>query len=118
MQFTIRLIPILTPLSFHKTVPLTLFYTLSLGKVVLHVMVPQPYRFPFDFLQRYGNLTILKFCFKWVKVMLPYTGGVGKTSFNPEQRRHQRCNHYILGYTDAVQLQRRSTAAVMITASL
>jgi hypothetical protein len=28
-----------------------------------------------DFLYRYGNLTILKFSFKWVKVMLPYTGG-------------------------------------------
>ncbi len=24
------------------------------------------------------------------------------------------CNHYILGYSDAVQLQRRSAAAVMI----
>jgi hypothetical protein len=47
----------------------TLFYTLGLGKVVSHVMVP------FAFLHRYGNLTILKFSFKWVKVMLPYTGG-------------------------------------------
>ncbi len=29
------------------------------------------------FLQRYGYLTILKFSFKWVKVMLPYTRGGG-----------------------------------------
>ncbi len=33
--------------------------------------------FPFDFLHGYGNLTILKFSFKWVKVMLPYTEGGG-----------------------------------------
>ncbi len=37
--------------------------------------VPQPFRFPFDFLHRYGNLTILKFSFKLVKVMLSYKGG-------------------------------------------
>jgi hypothetical protein len=57
---------------------LTLFYTRGLGKVVLHVMVPQPYSFSFDFLHKYGDLTILKFSFKWVKVMLPYTGGGGR----------------------------------------
>jgi hypothetical protein len=56
---------------------LTLFYTRGLGTVVSHVMVPQPYRFPFDFLHRYGNLTILNFSFKWVKVMLPYPQGGG-----------------------------------------
>ncbi len=27
------------------TVPLTLFYTRGLGIVILHVMVPEPYRF-------------------------------------------------------------------------
>jgi hypothetical protein len=54
---------------------LTLFYTHGSGIVVSHVMVPLPYGFPFDFLPRYGNLTILKFSFKWVKVMLPCTGG-------------------------------------------
>jgi hypothetical protein len=37
-------------------------------------MVPQPFRFPFDFLYRYGNLSILKLSFKLVKVMLPYKG--------------------------------------------
>jgi hypothetical protein len=53
---------------------LTLFYTRGLGTVVSQVMVPQPYRFfPLIFLHRYGNLTLLKFSFKWVKVMLPYT---------------------------------------------
>jgi hypothetical protein len=50
---------------------LTLFYTRGLEKVVLHVMVHQPYRFSPCFL-RYGNLTILEFSSKWVKVMLPY----------------------------------------------
>ncbi len=38
-------------------------------------MVPNLTGFPLDFLHRYGNLTILKFCFKRVKVMLSYTGG-------------------------------------------
>ncbi len=56
---------------------LTLFYTRGLEIVVSHVMVPLPYRFSLGFLHRYGNLTILKFSFKWVKVMLPYTGGGG-----------------------------------------
>jgi hypothetical protein len=51
---------------------LTLFYTAGLVIVVLHVMVPQPYKFPLIFLHRHGNLTILEFSFKWVKVMLPY----------------------------------------------
>jgi hypothetical protein len=40
---------------------LTLFYTIGLGIVVLHVMVNEPYR--------YGNLTIQEFSFKWVKVI-------------------------------------------------
>ncbi len=41
-------------------------------------MVPQPYRFSPCFLKyRYGNLAILEFYFKWVKVMLPYREGVG-----------------------------------------
>ncbi len=57
---------------------LTLFYTRGLEIVVLHVMVPQPYRFsPCFFLHRYGNLTILEFSSKWVKVMLPYREGGG-----------------------------------------
>jgi hypothetical protein len=30
---------------------LTLFYTRGLGIVVLHVMVPEPYRFPLCFLK-------------------------------------------------------------------
>jgi hypothetical protein len=30
---------------------LTLFYTCDLGIVVLHVMVPQPFRFPLRFLK-------------------------------------------------------------------
>jgi hypothetical protein len=50
---------------------LTLFYTCGLGIAVSHLMDP------FDFLQRYGNLTILKFSFKWVKVLLPYREGGG-----------------------------------------
>ena len=56
---------------------LTLFYTRGLGIVVLHVMVPEPYRFPLCFLNRYGNLTIQEFSFKCVKVMLPYLVGGG-----------------------------------------
>jgi hypothetical protein len=53
---------------------LTLFYTRGSEIVVLHVMVPQPYRFsPY----RYGNLTIIEFSSKWVKVMLPYREGGG-----------------------------------------
>jgi hypothetical protein len=59
-----------------RQVTLTLFYTCGLEIVVSHVMVLQPYRFSLC-LPRYGNLTILKFSFKWVKVMLPYTGGGG-----------------------------------------
>jgi len=38
---------------------------------VLHVMVPQPCGFPLCFLKYIGNLAILEFSFKWVKVMLP-----------------------------------------------
>ncbi len=56
---------------------LTLFYTRGLGIVVSHVMVAYHTGFPIDFLHRYGYVTILKFSFKWVKVMLPYTGGEG-----------------------------------------
>jgi hypothetical protein len=48
-----------------------------LGIVDLHVMVSEPYRFPFAFWNRYGNLTIQEFSFKWVKVMLPYKVGGG-----------------------------------------
>jgi hypothetical protein len=62
---------------FNLILTLNLFYTCGLGIVVLHVMVPQPYSFPLDFLHRYGNFTILKFSFKWVKVMQPYTVGGG-----------------------------------------
>ena len=40
-------------------------------------MVPQPYRFSLAFSHRYGNLTILEFSSKWVKVMLPYREGGG-----------------------------------------
>jgi hypothetical protein len=41
-------------------------------------MVPQPYRFSPCFLTyRNGNLTILEFSSKWVKVMLPYREGGG-----------------------------------------
>jgi hypothetical protein len=39
---------ILTWTLYH---PLTLFYTRGLGIVVLHVMVPEPYRFPLCFLK-------------------------------------------------------------------
>jgi hypothetical protein len=46
---------------------LTLSYTRGLEIVVLHVMVPQPYRFPLSFSHRYGNFTILEFSSKWVK---------------------------------------------------
>jgi hypothetical protein len=35
---------------FHACVPVTLFYTRGLGIVVLHVMVPEPYRFPLCYL--------------------------------------------------------------------
>ncbi len=52
---------------------LTLFYTHGLEIVDLHGMVPQPYRFSPCF----GNLTILEFSSKWVKVMLPYREGGG-----------------------------------------
>jgi hypothetical protein len=54
---------------------LTLFYTRGLGIVALHVMVPEPYRFPLAIKNRYGNLTIQEFSFKWVKVRLPYKVG-------------------------------------------
>jgi hypothetical protein len=42
-------------------------------------MVPQPYKYSLCFITycRYGNLTILKFSSKWVKVMLPYREGKG-----------------------------------------
>ncbi len=56
----------------------TLFYTRGLGIVVLHVLhvlVHQPYRFPFAFFRTYVNFTIQEFSSKWVKVMLPYGGG-------------------------------------------
>ncbi len=33
--------------------------------------------FPLAFSQRFGNLTILEFSSKWVKVMLPYREGEG-----------------------------------------
>jgi hypothetical protein len=56
---------------------LTLFYTCELGIIVLHVMVPKPYRFNLCFLNRHGNLTTQEFSFKWVKVMLPYKVGGG-----------------------------------------
>jgi hypothetical protein len=39
-------------------------------------MVPQPY-IPLAFSHRYGNLTILEFSSKWVKVMLPHREGGG-----------------------------------------
>jgi hypothetical protein len=55
---------------------LTLFYTRGLGIVVLHVMVPKPYRFPLCFFfNRYGNLTLQEFSFNWVKAMLSYKVG-------------------------------------------
>ncbi len=55
---------------------LTLFYTGGLGIVVWHVvMVPHHTGFPFTFLNRYDNLTILELSSKWVKVMLPYKVG-------------------------------------------
>jgi hypothetical protein len=63
--------------NFFPVIVLTLFETRGLEIVVSHVMVPLPYRFSLGFLHSYGNLTILKFSFKWVKVMLPYTGGGG-----------------------------------------
>jgi hypothetical protein len=39
------------------------------------MMVPQPHSFPLAFSHRYGNLTILEYSSKWVKVMLPYREG-------------------------------------------
>ncbi len=48
-----------------KYFDLTLFYTQSLGIVVLHVMVPEPYSFLFAFDIHIGNLTILEFSYKW-----------------------------------------------------
>ncbi len=36
-------------LLLHIKVTLTLFYTRGLGIIVLHVMVPEPYRFPLCF---------------------------------------------------------------------
>jgi hypothetical protein len=51
---------------------LTLFYTRGLEIVILHMMVPQPHSFPLAFSHTYGNLTILEYSSKWVKVMLPY----------------------------------------------
>jgi hypothetical protein len=56
---------------------LTLLTHMDFEIAVLHVMVPQPHRFPLAFLHRYGNLTILEFSSKWVKVMLPYREGGG-----------------------------------------
>jgi hypothetical protein len=41
------------------------------------MMVPQPHSFPLAFSHRYGNLTILEYSSKWVKVMLPYREGGG-----------------------------------------
>ncbi len=46
-------------------------------KVVLYVMVPQPYGLSLCCLHRYGKLTILEFFSKWLKVMLPYREGGG-----------------------------------------
>jgi hypothetical protein len=43
---------------------LTLCYTRGLGRVVLHVMVPQLYGVPLAFQHRYGNFTILKDLFQ------------------------------------------------------
>ncbi len=57
---------------------LTLLYTRGLGIVVSHVMVALPYRFSLWFFTQVWLFNhILKFSFKWVKVMLPYTGGEG-----------------------------------------
>jgi hypothetical protein len=53
--------------------PLTLFYTHGLEIVVLHVIQVSPCFLTY----RYGNLTILEFSSKWVKVMLPYREGGG-----------------------------------------
>ncbi len=53
---------------------LTLFYTPGLGIVVIHWWFPNNTGFPFTFWHRYGNLTILEFSSKWVKVLLPYRG--------------------------------------------
>jgi hypothetical protein len=53
---------------------LTLFYTGDILIVVLHVMVPQPFGF---LLCMYGNLTILEFSSKSVKVMLTCKVGEG-----------------------------------------
>jgi hypothetical protein len=64
-------------IDIEKARTLILFYTRGLGIVVLHVRVPQPYRFSLCFSHRYGKLTILEFSFKWVKVMLPHRGEEG-----------------------------------------
>jgi hypothetical protein len=36
---------------FHACVPLTLVYTRGSGKIVLHVMFPEPHRFPLCYLK-------------------------------------------------------------------
>jgi len=50
---------------------LPLFYKGGIRIVVLNVIIPNHTDFPFAFEHRYGNLTILEFSSKWVK-MLPY----------------------------------------------